>query len=195
MPTSNRILDPGNMQVANPYWITARTGTLTGLAAGEPVATLVNLGTIINGAPVPMSLHVSQIKLLYVPITTPAVAGVAFEVVAGGNAAGLVQHSVGGALRAAQKRNRNTQDIPTSEVSLYAAATGVISGGNFTADDATSPIEMMALGGGSDLAGSESIWTPADLHGAELAKDRGLEVRCRSLTGTGILFIRFDFLR
>jgi hypothetical protein len=194
MPTSNRILDPGNMQVANPYFITARTGTLTGLNPGDAVASLVNLGAIINGAPVPMSLHVSQLKLLYVPITTPAVNGIAFEVVAGG-AAALVQHNVGGALRAAQKRNRNIQDIPTTEVSLYAAATGVISGGNLAADDATAPFDMMALSGGTDLAGSESIWTPVDLHPEELSANRGLEVRARAFSGTGILFVRFDFLR
>ncbi len=194
MPSSNRILDPGNMQVANPYFITARTGILTGLVAGDAVATLVNLGTVINGAPVPMSMHVSSCKLLYVPITTPAVNGVAFEVLAGGNAA-LVQHNAGGALRAAQRRNRNSQDIPTSEVSLYAAATGVISGGNFTADDATAPFDMMALGGGTDLAGSESLWTPIDLHPEELSQNRALQVQARAFSGTGILFVRFDFLR
>ncbi len=193
MPTSNRILDPGNMQVANPYIISARTGILAGLAAAAPVATLVNFGTVINGQAVPMSIHVSQIRLKWSPEAGAPTTATSFEVLLG---TATVQHTTNGAARAAQKRNRNTPDIPITELSLYAAATAAISGGNFAADDATAPIDMMTLGGGTDLAGSEGIWTPSDLNGIEIPAGRAVEVRARSFAGTtGILLVAFDFLR
>jgi hypothetical protein len=193
MPTSNRILDPGNMQVANPYFISARTGILAGLAAAAPVATLVNFGTVINGAAVPMSLHISQIRLKWTPDAGAPTTGTAFEVLLG---TATVQHNTNGAARVAQKRNRNIPDIPITEVSLYASATAAISGGNFAPDDATAPFDMMTLGSGTDLAGAELIWTPSDLQPIEIPAGRAVEVRARGFAGTtGILLAAFDFLR
>ena len=77
MAVTHGMLDPGNVSISAPYYISGKTGTLTGLVAGDAVASLQNLGRILltepTGAPVsPVPLRISQIRMKYIPVTTPA---------------------------------------------------------------------------------------------------------------------------
>ncbi len=198
MAISNGMLDPGNVIVSAPYFISGKSGTLTGLAAGNPVATLVNFGRLSlldgPGAPlIPAPLRISQIRMKYIPITTPAASGVAFEVYKGTS---TVQRTTGGtSYTPTPRKTTGYQPITAAEVSLYVGTTGAVSGGNFTVSQAGSPLDMMALGGGTNLGGAESIWTPSDLCPLSLEAGEGAEVQVTNFTGTGILLVAFDFLR
>jgi hypothetical protein len=199
MGGSNAMIEPGNVSVSAPYWISGKTGTLTGLVAGNAVATLVNFGrrpeldnpsAVLINVPV----NISQIRCKYIPLTTPAVNGVAFEIHKGTS---TVQRTTGGTAYGAQQRKTSGyRAIPTTELSLYVAATGVISGGAFTSVNDAQPFDMMTAGAGTNLSGAESIWMPADFCPLMIEQGEGVEVRATTASsGTGILFICFDFLR
>jgi hypothetical protein len=199
MPTAgSQLLEAGNLVTAAPHRASGRTGTLTGLSAGNPVATLINFGMLRDdgtpsGSLVNTPIRVSQIRLKYAVVTTPATNGVAFEIVRG---TATTQHSSGGNLRAALRRKTSGYDaIPTSQVSLYVSDTGVISGGNFAALNDNCPLDMMTEGPSTGLDGGSLVWEPGDMHGETLELGEALEVRARQFSGTGILLVAFDFLR
>ena len=121
MGGSNGMLEPGNISVSSPYWISGKTGTLTARAAGDKIACLVNFGMTPEldptGAKKNTPINIAQVRLKYVPMTTPATNGVAFEIHKG---TATVQHDTGGNLLAPQRRKTSGyKAITTAEVSLY----------------------------------------------------------------------------
>jgi hypothetical protein len=198
MGGSNQMLEAGNISVSSPYWISGKTGTLTARAAGDKIACLVNFGMIPEQDPLGTlkntPINVSQVRLKYVPMTTPATNGVAFEVHKG---TATVQHTTGGNALAPQRRKTSGyKALTTTEVSLYIATTGAISGGNFAlVADALQPFDVMTLGASTGLSGGESIWIPGDACPLILEQGEACEIRTTAHSGTGILFVAFDFLR
>lgn len=198
MGGSNGMFDAGNLSVSSPYWISGKTGTLTARAAGDAVATLVNFGRLSETDPAAALLNVpiniSQIRMKYVPVTTPATNGVAFEIHVG---TATVQHTTGGAAFAPQRRKSSGyRTIPVTQVSLFIATTAAISGGNFAlVNNALQPFDMMTLGASTGLSGAEGIWMPSDSCPLILEQGEAAEIRAVQHSGTGILFVGFDFLR
>lgn len=198
MGGSNGMFDPGNVNVAAPYSITAKSGTFAP-TAGNAAATLVQFGMAdprTPGAIVLTPIRIAQIRMKWATITAPATAGIAFEIHKG---TATIQHTTNGTLRSAQKRKSSGYPaIGLTETSLY-MATGAtaITGGNFAAPQSDAvPFDMMTLGASTALSGAESLWVPSDLCPCTLEAGEALEVRAvNTNTGTGILFVAFDFLR
>jgi hypothetical protein len=195
MGGSHGMFDPGNVNVAAPYFIAGKSNTITALAATNPVARLVQLGMLdprTPGAIVPTPIRISKIRLKYLPITT-LTTGIAFEV-----HKGTGTQAVDGLPHLAKRRK--TTGYPTigvTETSLNVSDTALLTGGSFTPLDAdtNAPFEMMMLGG-PGFAGYESIWTPSDLCPLTLEAGEALQVQItNALTGTGVFYVCFDFLR
>lgn len=194
MGGSNGMIEPGNVNVAAPYFISGRTGILTGITAAQPVARLAQLGmfpsinpTVLQATPI----KVSQIRLKYFPVTSPA-NGCVFEVLRGvGTPA-----TTGGTAHAAQRRKTTGYPaIALTETHLYVATTGAISGGAFTPDDATGPLDWVSVGL-VDVSTGVATWQPSDLCPTTLEAGEALEVRAAvGQSGTGILLLVADFLR
>jgi hypothetical protein len=201
MGGSNGMFDPGNVNVAAPYTISGRSGALTGRAANDFVATLVQFGMAdprTPGAIVPTPIRVSQVRMKYTQSATAPTIGIAFELLKGTKGA----QSTGGASHTAQRRKTTGYPaIALTETSLHVSTTGAIdvTGAppvGFVANDDTGPLDMMALGGGTGFEGSESIWRPDDLCGITLEAGECLAIRLLTAqAGTGIFFCAFDFLR
>lgn len=200
MGGSNGMFEPGNVNVAAPYFIAGRTGVLAGLTAGQPVARLVHAGMIPGippaapGVVVPTPIRIAQVRLRYAAVTT-ATAGVLFEVHKGTSTA---QADTGGTAHTPQKRKTTGYPaIVAAETSLYVSTTGAISGGNFTANDASGPLDGVVVGAAAAETGpGNSVWVPGDLCPVTLEAGEALEVRCAAnISGTGILLVAFDFLR
>lgn len=196
MGGSNGMFDPGNVNVAAPYFVSGRSLTITALAPGDPVAQLVQFGMLdprTPGAIVATPIRISQIRIKYAAVTADA-SGVAFEVIRGTSTAQATT-GTGAATHAPQRRKTSGYPaIGLTETSLFMLGSDLIGGGNFTALDATAPIDVAAVGGVAQ--GSESVWMPSDLCGHVLEAGEALQVRnVGAFTGTGILFVAFDFLR
>lgn len=193
MGGSNGAFDAGNLNVASPYFISGRTGILTGINAGEPVARLAQLGMFersIDDVLKATPIRLSQIRLKYAPVTSPAT-GASFEILVGTG----TPATTGGNAHAAQKRKRTGYPaIALTETHLYVSDTGLISGGAFVPDDATGPLDMVSVGI-VDVGPGEAIWKPADLCPQQLEAGQAIEVRAVRFSGTGILLAAFDFLR
>lgn len=193
MAGSHRAFEPGSVSTAAPYLISGRTGVLTGLSAGNPVARLVQLGysaPLVPAVLQPTPIFISQIRLKYAPVTSPAT-GATFEILRGvGTPA-----TTGGNAHAPQRRKRiGYPAIAATETHLYVSDTGAISGGAFTPDDATGPIDWVSLGI-VDVSSGVAVWSPSDLCGQALEQGDAIEVRALTFSGTGILLAAFDFLR
>lgn len=196
MAVANGMLDPGNVIVSAPYFISGKTGTLTGLAAGDAVASLQNLGRVDligGGSLIPAPMRLSQIRMKYIPVTTPAANGVAFEVF---KTTVTAQRSAGAGSKTVAPTPRKTigyNAIVAAEINMFVAGTAAITGGTIVVQG--DPFDMMALGGGTTLGGAESVWTPSDLVPLSLEAGEGAEVRATQFSGTGIFLVVFDFLR
>lgn len=198
MAITSGMLDPGNVLVSAPYYISGKTGTLTGLAAGDAVASLQNLGRILltegpGAALSPVPLRVSQVRMKYIPVTTPAGNGVAFEVF---KTTVTTQRNAGAGSKTVTPTPRKTTGyaaIVAAEVNMFVAGTAAITGGSIAVQG--DPFDMMAQGGGTTLGGAESIWKPADMVPLTLETGEGAEVRVTQFSGTGILLVVFDLLR
>lgn len=198
MGGSNGMFDHGNVSVAAPYFIAGKSGTITALAAGDSVVTLIQFGMNdprTPGALVATPIRISQVRIKYVPITT-LTTGFALELHKG--TATTVRD--GGAPVTHLAKRRKTTGYPAiaaTETLLQTAGTVAITGGNFATLDASAvdPIEMMTLGSGG-FTGYESIWRPDDLCPLTLEQGEALDLRAtNALTGTGVIFVAFDFLR
>lgn len=198
MGGSNGMFEPGNVNVAAPYFISGRTGVLAGLAAAAPVARLAQLGMIdprlANGALQPTPIRVSQVRLKIAPQAAP-VAGATFEVLKGiGTPAST---GTGAAAHAAQRRKTTGYPaIALTETHLWVAGTDAIGGGAFTPSDATGPLDWASVGL-NDVSAGASNWTPIDLCPTQLEAGECLEVRAVTALGAGtcIVLVAFDFLR
>jgi len=141
-------------------------------------------------------INISQIRLKYIPVTTPAANGVAFEIHKG---TVTVQRTTGGTvaspLAPQRRKTSGYRPIPANEVSLFIGATGALTGGDFASVNDAQPFDMMTAGTGTNLSGGESIWMPADFCPLMIEQGEGVEVRATAFSGTGILFVAFDFLR
>jgi len=197
MGGSNGAFEPGTVQVAQPYFISGTTGVIAaGLAAGAPVARLAQLGMILpqfGPAVQPTPIRISQIRMKLAPQTSPA-GGAAFAVYKG-----LGTPAVGGtgAANHTPQRRKTTgyPAITAAETVLRVAGTDTLTAAGFTPDDATGPLDMVAVGV-ADPSGALAIWSPADLCGVVLEAGECLEVRSLFVTtGTHIALFAFDFLR
>jgi hypothetical protein len=195
MAQSNGYFDEA-VRLAAPYTIAGRTGVLlAGMTPGEPVARLVQLGMLVP--PLDDTLRatpikISQIRMRYSPTETPVTAARVFEIHKGTAA---TPATTGGTAHAAQRRKTGGYPaIALTETHLYVSTTDLISGGAFTALDSTGPIDTVHAG---SLDGGEAIWQPSDMCPITLEVGEGLEVRIaqESASGSGILFVAFDFLR
>jgi hypothetical protein len=194
MGASHGMLDPGNVSISAPYFIAGKSGALTLPAAGSPVATLQNLGRFDTQDParaiLAVPLRISRVRVLFTPSTLTA--PLALEVFKG---LVVTQHTVGGNVRTPTRRKTTGYPaIPATEVNLFVATTGAISGGSFTPDGDGF---LMASGGVATGFGSaEAIWTPSDLCPLTLEAGEGIEVRTAVQGGgVGNLHVCFDFLR
>src|SRR5262245_60395454 len=123
MPISSAILDPGNMVVSAPYWISGKSGALTVPAANQPVATLQNLGRVdpMGGAIIPVPIRVSQASMRFI-LTSGATGTVAFELY---KATITAQRDTGGVQKTpTARKSTGYQAITAAEVNLYMANTG-----------------------------------------------------------------------
>jgi hypothetical protein len=188
---TNGILDAGNMIVAQPYFISGKTGTLAGLAAGQCVASLQQLGMVIpiSSELAPSPIRVSAVRLFYTPVSTPAGNGVGFEV---RKTTVTAQHSAGGGTTKTPTR-RKTSGYPAivaSETNMFVAAAAAITGGTLV--DQGDAFGMVTAG---DLSGGKLILTPADMQPTTIEAGEGLGVFVTQFSGTGILLVAFDFVR
>ena len=190
MRGSNFPLDPGNVSVAAPYFIGASTGVLTGLVAGNPIFTLVNLGRFSDvGVLMNAPLIVTQIRVKLSPTTAVTTGGFAVY-----KATVATQRNAGAGAAAgpaAIRRAGPTQypDIALTEVNSWVAGTGATSGGAVTLITAGAPLDC--------TDGTYGLtWMPSDLCPLILEQGQGLEVQSiTALTGTGVASIIVDFLR
>lgn len=198
MAISHGMLDPGNILVSAPYYISGKTGTLTGLVAGDAIASLQNLGrTDVNGgqgaALIPVPMRVARIRINYIPVTTPAANGVAFEVY---KTTVTSQRSVGAGSKTVVPTLKKTTGYPAivaAEINMFVAGTAAITGGSITVQG--DPLAMMSLGASTALSGGETIWQPPDMVPLSLEAGEGSEVRVTQFSGTGIALVVFEFLR
>src|ERR1043166_8075728 len=186
MGGSNGAFEPGSLQVAAPYFISGRTGILTGITASQPVGRLAQLGMLdprTPGAIVATPIRISQLRLKYAPVTSPA-NGSTFEILKG---VGTPATTGGNAHSAQRRKTSGYPAIGLTETHLYMAATGAISGGSFTPDDATGPLDWVSVGI-VDVSSGSAIWLPSDLCPCTLEAGEALEVRATTAqSGTGIL--------
>lgn len=193
MGGSNGMMEPGNVYVAAPYFISGRTGAM---AATGAVARLSQLGMIvaaINPAVVqPTPIKVSQIRMVLSPTAAGAAGGCLVEIVKGTG----TPATAGGTAHAPQRRKSTGYPaIATIETHLFVGTTGAITGGTFTAEDASvGPIDWVALGS-TDVGTGRSVWMPSDLCPITLEAGEALQVNAISLAGAPILGVAFDFLR
>lgn len=191
------MLEPGSVSVSAPYFISGRTGVLAGITAGQPVARLAQLGMtdprLANGALTATPILISQIRMPYMPRTSPA-AGCIFEVFKGTGTPAST--GTGAAAHAAQRRKTSGYPaIALTETHLWMAGTDAIGGGAFTPLDATGPIFWTAVGL-VDVSAGFGMWSPSDLCPTQLEAGEALEVRAAvDISGTGILGFSADFLR
>lgn len=198
MAITHGMLDPGNVIVSAPYYISGKTGTLTGLVAGDAVASLQNLGRLSTAdgpgaAIIPVPLRISRIRINYIPVTTPAANGVAFEVY---KTTVTTQRNAGAASKTVVPTSRKTTGYPAivaAEVNMFVAGTAAITGGSIAVQG--DPLAMMSLGASTALSGGETIWQPADMVPLTLEAGEGSEVRVTQFSGTGIALVVFEFLR
>lgn len=199
MGGSNGMFDPGNVNVAAPYFIAGLSGVLPNtVAANAPVARLMQFGMIdprTPGAIVPTPIRISQIRIKYSPTAVPVTLSDGFYILKGtcdaqaSGGAGLVVHT---------PQRRKTTGYPAigaTETSLAVAGTAAITGGTFVSLDSAGigPLDLASTG---SLDTAQSIWTPSDLCGGTLEALECFEVRTiRALTGAGNLLVAFDFLR
>lgn len=200
MGGSNGMFDPGNVNVAAPYFISGRTGVLPNtITAGQAIARLAQIGMLAKGAGVngadliaPTPIRVSQMRVKIAPQAAVPSGGFIFEIFKGAG----TPATTGGNAHAPQRRK--TTGYPTialTETHLYVAGTANITGGTFTPDDATGPIDW-AMSGINDVGPGAGVWVPYDLCGTSLEAGEALEVRTAiNLATTAILGIAFDFLR
>ncbi len=192
MGGSNGMIEPGNVNVAAPYFISGRTGAM---AATGAVARLAQLGMFPSINPTvlqPTPIKVSQIRMVLAPTAAGAAGGCLVEILKGvGTPA-----TTGGTAHATQRRKTTGYPaIALTETHLYVGTTGAITGGAFTPDDANlGAIDWVALGS-TDVGTGRSVWMPSDLCPVTLEAGEALEVRAVSLAGAPILGIAFDFLR
>lgn len=192
MGGSNGMFDPGNVNVAQPYFIAGRTGAQAA-TAGQPVARLAQLGLIepkFGNVLQLTPIRISQIRLKLFPTASPA-AGAVFEIVRGiGTPA-----TTGGNARTAQRRKTTGYPpITLAETHLYVGDTGAISGGAFTPLEAGVAVDTVGVGFADPGAGA-AVWAPSDLCGHVLEAGEAMEVRVVTTSGTPIVAIAFDFLR
>lgn len=201
MGGSNGMFDPGNVNVAAPYFISGRTPVLIAGApwtAGVAVARLVQFGMLdprTPGAIVPTPIRISQIRMRYVAVTVPGTNARAFEIFRGTTTAQATAGGTGFAVHTPQRRKTTGYPaIGANETSLAVVGDAAFTAAAFTPLDATGPIDIVSAG---SLDGGWSIWKPDDLCGHTLEALEGLEVRVLqdNATGTGIFFIGVDFLR
>lgn len=188
---SNGMLDPGNVQVAQPYILSGKSGALTVPAAGSAVATLQHLGMLSKSVLKETPIRISQIRLKFIN-TSGATGTVAFEVYKG---AVTAQHDTGGAEKTPIPRNSaGYPAITAAETNLYMSDTGAISGGTFVV--AGDPVDMAAGGTAATFGVAASVWEPTDKVPITLLAGQGMEVRVtQALSAVGILLVAFDFLR
>lgn len=198
MAVTNGMLDPGNVIVSAPYYIAGKTGALTVPAAGSPIATLQNLGRIdlLSGpgaAIIPVPLRISAVRM-QCWLVSGATRSVAFEIFKG---AVTVQHNAGGVTRV--PTNRKTTGYPqiaATEVNLFVATTGAISGGTFVADGDSLDVLAVPASAATFGAGA-SLWEPTDMCPVSLEAGQGMEVRVADQGGAAVVgfHVCFDFLR
>jgi hypothetical protein len=195
------MLEPGSVSISAPYFISGRSGVLTGLASPNAVARLMHFGMLdprTPGAIVPTPIQISQIRLRYAPATVATNTGVVLELLKGTVAAPGAQHTTGGTLHLPQRRKTTGYPaIGATETSLYVSTTGAITGGDvFTPLEAAAPIDVVSSPAGTAEAEcGNSIWLPSDLCPLQLEAGEALELRVAAFSATGILLVAFDFLR
>lgn len=190
MGTANQMIEPGNVSIASPYYISGLTlATLTGVAAGAPVFTLVNLGRkklqpdpadpLIN-----VPIYVSQVRLKF-PL---AAAGTAAFTVS--KVTVTAQRTTGtGATQklATLRKSTGYPPIPATEINAWCAGSDATGGGTIVVQG--DPFDMTDGTFGT-------FWTPADLCPIILEQGEGIEVRSAvAMTATGPLLSVVDFLR
>lgn len=196
------MFDPGSVSVAAPYFISGRTGVLTGVASPNAIARLVQFGMLdprTPGAIVPTPIRLSQIRMRFAAATTTTT-GIVLELLKGTLAQPPVQpqHNAGGTLHLPQRRKTTGYPaIGATETSLYVSTTGAITGGDvFTPLEAAAPIDILAVGAAAaETSAGHAVWSPSDLCGLTLEANEVLELRVVAFSGTGTLLIASDFLR
>jgi hypothetical protein len=137
-------------------------------------------------------IKISQIRLKYSPTAAPVTLSDGFYILKGTcdiQATG----GAGLAIHLPQRRKTSYPAIGATETSLAVAGTAAITGGTFTALDATGPLDLASTG---SLDTAEAIWHPTDLCPITLEAGEALEVRTiRALSGAGNLLAAIDFLR
>ncbi len=197
MGGSNGAFEPGTVQVAQPYFISGRSGVLSGVAAGAPVARLAQLGLIEPkfGNTLQLTpIRISQIRMMLIPQATVTATGLIFEIFRGVGTPAV--GGTGAANHTPQRRKTTGYPVITAaETVLRVAGTDALTGTGFTPDDATGPLDWVAVGS-VDVGVGRSIWKPADLCGGILEAGEAFEVRpAANMASTAIFGIAFDFLR
>jgi hypothetical protein len=194
MGASHGMLDPGNVSICAPYFISGKSGALTVPAAAAAVATLQNLGRIDEntGVLVPVPLRITQLRIAFAT-TSGAAATVAFEAFKG---LLTTQHTAGGGATRIPTRRKTSgyRAITAAEVNLFVASTAAITGGSFTPEGDGF---LMASGGEAAAFGTSlGSWGPSDLCPITLEVGEGIEIRvAQQGSAVGILHVCFDFLR
>jgi hypothetical protein len=198
MGGSNGSFDAGSLQVAQPYFISGRSGVLGVIAAGAPVARLAQLGMIepkFGNVLQPTPIKVSAARMLYAPQTGGSpTGGATFELLKG-----IGTPAVGGtgAANHTPQRRKTTgyPAISAAETVLRVAGTDALTATGFTPDDATGPLGWVSVGL-ADVSSASGGWVPFDMCPTTLEAGECLEVRASvASTGSGILIVAFDFLR
>src|SRR5262245_48704554 len=129
MSSTDFMLEPGNLSIAEPYWIAGKSGALTLPAATNPVACLQHLGRLGNpgagaGSVLAVPLRISKIMGV-LALTSGATGTAVLELYKG---AVTTQHSSGGntrtpVARKTSDRSGKARSIAASETNLYISTT------------------------------------------------------------------------
>src|SRR5262245_10614573 len=163
MGGSNGMFDPGNVNVAAPYFISGRSVAAITATAGQAVARLAQLGQIDprlnNGALSATPIRVSQVRMMLAPTAAPAATGAIFEILKGTG----TPATTGGTQHLAQRRKTSGYPpILATETHLYVSDAGQITGGAFTPLEVAAPLDIVSLGA-ADTGPGRSVWVPFDL--------------------------------
>lgn len=192
MGSSAGVFEPGMLANAQPYFVAGRTA-IAGVtaAAGEPIARLMHFGYINPanpGAGVQATpIRISQIRVRLARLAAATTVATAFEILKG---TATAQASGAGTLHLPQSRKTTGYPaITAAETSLYVSNTDDITGGTFTPNDASGPIDIATLANGG------SVWVPADFIPLQLEAGEAIEIRCLAFEAALIAAIAFDFVR
>jgi hypothetical protein len=185
---TNKMIEPGNLSVAAPYFVSTEV-TLGALTANDVFFALRNAGfENAAGSFVDMAIAVSRIRVAFAASTAYTAGSI---MIAANKAVTSAQHSNGSQLVIQKRKTTGFNDVSSSFIDAKSGT--ALSGGTYTV--ASGAVDV-AVGASSTLPSCEFTREFEDLLPLVIQKGEGLIVRAPVVpggSGTGVVHICVDF--